>query len=179
MQIGIHCTPKKNCKKIKQKGITPQPFWKSQEPLRFPLKFRFIYQQKANILTGKTHAQITDSIYDSLKAANYHLTKSAQSPFQLRELSLFLVDIDNSKIGQKRQKTFFVRTTKSKKDAHRGSILEEVHLRAPKNAVTEITLTEKEIAAIEEETKCMNWFDANKHVAQKIADKIVTLIKVP
>jgi len=173
MTKGFHATPTKKAAKVREEGLRRQPFWRSLDPIRFPLRFKFSYVPKANVVSGKPATKIMEAVYDSLKAANKHLTLNSQTRFNPAKLSFFLVDLQNAKILSQREKVFFVRMKRRKKSAVRGNQIDEVALESPPQSLKEITFAPEELQRLEQKMAALPWFESNMLLAEEITKKIL------
>lgn len=177
MPIGIHGTPKTRIKSIQKNGLTKVPFYKSRKPVRSPLKFKLHYTPNINVISGKTKAQVVDAVYASLNSANIHVTGSARKRLRLDRIRLFFVDIEKMDIEKTGKRQAVLRQGISKKNAPKGEELEYVKGTVPSQGLKLISLTVNEITAIENKTKDMGWFDANRAISEFVAEKIMRELK--
>ncbi|MFA5931179.1 MAG: hypothetical protein WC821_02625 [archaeon] len=173
MGTAFHATTKKRAPGILQKGLREQPFWKNMEPIRRPLGFKLKYSPYANVISGKTRVEIADAVYDSLRNATIHLSKTSRKKFDLRKMSFFFADIKKSKIENTKERIFLSTTMQSEAGTKFKGKLEELQLTSPPSALTEFVLTQKEIEELEKKTQNLDWLEANKLIARELAIKII------
>ncbi len=95
-------------------------------------------------------------MYESLKAANIHITGSSRGFFKIRKIGVVLVDLDKSQIIERRESPLRIKTGRSERNALVGENLEVPKLTSPPEALQPVELTEVEIGQIEEATKGMH-----------------------
>ena len=144
------------------------------------LKFKLKYPAYAHILSGKTHEQIVHSIFDSLRSANIHITRSSRRRFNLRKISIFLVDLEKAKIEKQSLIQMPLQNTKgliAKPNLKQREIIEEAILETGKDAINLVGLSATEIENLENSTKDLDWFEANMKTAEYLAKKLEGRIK--
>lgn len=171
--IAIHSTPKKKSDSVERQGLKKQPFWKSAQSWRQPTRFRFSYNAKVSKVSGKTKKQIFEAVYNSIRAANIHLTKSSRKKFKIAEIAFFLVDLDKSRIIGEKEKQFYIKTGLRKRGAKFGGKLEDYELAAPSEALTRMSLSNEEIISLERETANLHWSKANNIIAEAVTVKLL------
>lgn len=175
--IGIHATTKRHETRIKAQGMKPQPFWHTRRWVRSPKKFRLKYPAFVNVVSGKDRAQVLKSVYDSLRSANINLTGSSRQKFRIKDLRLFLIDLEKSRISKERQRPYIIYTAKSKKSKETDGFIEEVETECGPHAVRQFSLSKEEITKLSKATKKIEPEKANQYIAEFITEKIMKELK--
>ncbi|HZX19730.1 MAG TPA: hypothetical protein VFF13_01815 [archaeon] len=172
-RIGIHASPQNRHKEIQMKGLVRQPFWRSQIPVRQPRKFKWKYDPFSYDITGKTKEQIETAVYESLKAANLHITKRGRGRFRLEKIKLYLVDLEQANIKTSKLKAAKIRIGWKKSSAINIGEIDEHTLEAPAHALKQVNLSPEIINDIFKQTSNMHWFEANRKMSKIITELLL------